>query len=244
MSGGLGNASQDSDSFYVQDCRTVQHNTHGIQTLTGQISKKVGSLETESDLQQCRSMVDDAVKKATDTSLLIARIKEHSANVRDQAERSNRRLMYRKLSDNLAITARVLEDVIRRLRNEESRRPIPQVAADADAAGGEEQHLTGAGLGMGEQDLAEQRKASLRRVDEDMRCLQRIYTDLAVAAEESQATFESLETHMASASSDIENAFTEIQVMQKPLVQRLKQNPVALGVGALLTVAFGGYILS
>merc|ERR1719336_3658918 len=137
----MGTAAQDLDSFYVQDCRTVQNNIHAIQTLTGQISKKVASFETEKDFRDCRSMVDRAVKQAIETNVVLARIREHSQNVREQVERSNRRQMYRKLSDNLAITAHVLEDVIRRFQAEESRRSsFKPKLADADAAGGEEQH--------------------------------------------------------------------------------------------------------
>merc|ERR1719336_1687654 len=126
----MGNVGFESDSFYVQDCRTVQNNIHAIQTLTGQISKKVASFETEKDFLDCRGMVDRAVKQAIETNVVLARIREHSQNVREQVERSNRRQMYRKLSDNLAITARVLEDVIRRYQTEESRRPSlkPQFA--------------------------------------------------------------------------------------------------------------------
>jgi len=248
---GLGTATPGSDSFYVQDCRTVQQNTHTIQTLTGQISKKVASLQTEKDFRGCQAMVDNAVRQASETSQTLARIREHSQNVRDQAEKSNRRMMYRKLSDNLAITARVLEDIIRRFQTEESKRPFfePQLT-DADAAGGEEQPLTGAGLGMGgaEQDPAKERDASLQSGEEDMRILQRIYTDLAVTAQDSQAALESVETHMASASADIEAAFsgpplTEMQLMDRPLVQRLKQNPAALG-GGVLAILFVGYMVS
>ena len=41
----------------------VQNNTHSIQTLTGQISKLVGTMEAEKDFQHCRKMVDDAVRQ-------------------------------------------------------------------------------------------------------------------------------------------------------------------------------------
>lgn len=140
-----------ADSYYVQDCRQVQNNTHGIQTLTGQISRKIGSASSDKDVVQCRGMVDDAVRQATETRAILARIREHQAQAQNAAERNNRRMMYQKLSDNLAITARVLEDVVRRFQAEEARRPRMR-ASDADAAGGEEQLIplvdTGAGLGM------------------------------------------------------------------------------------------------
>merc|ERR1719454_1139443 len=107
------------DSFYVQDCRQVQRNTHSIQTLTGQISRLVGALEVEKDFRHCRSMVDDAVRQASETRAVLARIREHQHQAQNSAERNNRRMMYQKLSDKLAITARVLEDVVRRFTAEE-----------------------------------------------------------------------------------------------------------------------------
>jgi len=110
---------RDADSFYVEDCRTVQTNTHAIQTLTGQISRLVGTLETDKDFRHCHKMVDDAVRQASETRQILARIQEHQRQAQNTAEKNNRRMMYQKLSDNLSITARVLEDVIRRFTAEE-----------------------------------------------------------------------------------------------------------------------------
>mmetsp|Transcript_6661 Transcript_6661/g.18551 ORF Transcript_6661/g.18551 Transcript_6661/m.18551 type:complete len:255 (-) Transcript_6661:66-830(-) len=216
-----GGGPRDPDSFYVQDCRQVQNNTHSIQTMTGQISRQIGTLETHKDFLRCRGMVDDAVRKAAETKTILSRVREHQNQAQNAAERNNRRMMYQKLSDNLAITAKVLEDVVRRFQSEEARRGPARGAADADAAGGEQSIPlldTGAGLGMGkmhvdplDEELQNEKCQALRRVDEDMRCLQQIYTDLATAAEEQQAKFESLESHMASAAADIERGREEIQ---------------------------------
>lgn len=128
-------------------------------------------------------------------------------------EKNNRRMMYQKLSDNLSITARVLEDVVRRFAAEERRHLEAQKAlpgmgvAAGDVAGGESD---GAGLGFDQED---QRK-TLRNVDENLSQLQRIYTDLANCASEQQASFERLETDIASAS-DVERGQEEIMFAGK-----------------------------
>ena len=179
-------ATRDADSFYVQDCRQVQNNTHSIQTLTGQISKLVGTMEAEKDFQHCRKMVDDAVRQASETKTILARIREHQHQAQNTGERNNRRMMYQKLSDNLAITARVLEDVVRRFNAEERRRSGGLLEAmgiaAADVAGGNDQKpllSAHAGHEQMEASLQNDKVQSLRKVDEDMLCLQRIYTDLA-----------------------------------------------------------------
>jgi len=229
-----------SDSFYVQDCRLVQNNTHAIQTLTGQISKQVGMLKTDQDFRHCRSLVDDAVRQATETRTALARILEHQNAAHDHAEKNNRRMMYHKLSDNLGITARVLEDVVRRFQAEEAKRPT---YADADAAGGEERGQ-GAGMDFLEQEAPSDRPISMKSTDEDVRCLKGIYTDLASAAKEAQhSTYEALETHVSYASGDIELGQVEFQAMSRSLGQRLKENGVAVGLGALAFVSLSVYVL-
>lgn len=246
--------SSDPDSLYVQDCRQVQSNTHAIQTLTGQISKLVANLHGLSDFAQCRGKVDEAVQQASETQKILARIREYQRAATDPVEKNNRRMMYRKLSDNLAVTARVLEDVVRRYQAEDAKRPPLPTSASAsavkasggpDAAGGEE-HLPLVDTGslvkdleqpteVLEQDLSNEKGTALRRVDEDMRCLQKIYTDLATAVEESQCTFESLETHMASAAADVERGRLEIQALRLPIGRKLKEKGVLIG-GVLLGI--------
>lgn len=242
-------AGRDADSFYVQDCRQVQNHTHSIQTLTGQISRLVGNLESEKDFQQCRSMVDDAVKQATETRTILARIREHQHQAQNPAERNNRRMMYTKLSDNLAITARVLEDVVRRFTAAEKQRPRQQPHMDllqgktgvggGDVAGGEQQPMMSqGGLDMDlDEELQEEKMKALRKVDEDMLCLQRIYTDLATAAEEQQSSFDSLESHIASAAADIERGREEIQATGKyGFANQLKRRLWLMGGGAVTLV--------
>eukprot|EP00933_Yihiella_yeosuensis_P008699 TRINITY_DN114290_c0_g1_i1.p1 TRINITY_DN114290_c0_g1~~TRINITY_DN114290_c0_g1_i1.p1 ORF type:complete len:262 (+),score=51.46 TRINITY_DN114290_c0_g1_i1:104-889(+) len=253
----LGGGARDADSFYVQDCRQVQNNTHSIQTLTGQISRLVGTLEAEKDYQHCRKMVDDAVRQASETKTILARIREHQHQAQNPAEKNNRRMMYQKLSDNLAITARVLEDVVRRFTAEERRRPgggaleapMPLVSggvAAADMAGGNDQQpLLSSGSQTQvhdlEEEIANDKVKTLRKVDEDMACLQRIYTDLATAAEEQQSSFDTLENHIARAAADVERGRDEIEdyTARQNFSARMKRR-LWLGAGA----AFGFIVLS
>ncbi|CAJ1329873.1 unnamed protein product [Effrenium voratum] len=241
-------ASRDADSFYVQDCRQVQNNTHSIQTLTGQISKLVGTMEAEKDFQHCRKMVDEAVRQASETKTILARIREHQHQAQNTAERNNRRMMYQKLSDNLAITARVLEDVVRRFTAEERRRvgggvlETPSIAA-ADAAGGNDQKPLLSTPEM-EAVLQTDKVQTLRKVDEDMLCLQRIYTDLASAAEEQSCTFDSLESHMARAAADVERGREEIEYTDKYNMAAKLKRRLWLAAGGLLAVMVFGTVIS
>jgi len=241
-------ATRDADSFYVQDCRQVQNNTHSIQTLTGQISKLVGTMEAEKDFQHCRKMVDDAVRQASETKTILARIREHQHQAQNTAERNNRRMMYQKLSDNLAITARVLEDVVRRFNAEERRRSGEATGiAAADMAGGNDQKpllSAHAGHEQMEASLQNDKVQSLRKVDEDMLCLQRIYTDLASAAEEQASTFDSLESHMARAAADVESGREEIEYTDRYNMAAKLKRRLWLAAGGIFGLMVFGSILS
>ena len=241
-------ATRDADSFYVQDCRQVQNNTHSIQTLTGQISKLVGTMEAEKDFQHCRKMVDDAVRQASETKTILARIREHQHQAQNTAERNNRRMMYQKLSDNLAITARVLEDVVRRFNAEERRRSGEATGiAAADVAGGNDQKpllSAHAGHEQMEASLQNDKVQSLRKVDEDMLCLQRIYTDLASAAEEQASTFDSLESHMARAAADVESGREEIEYTDKYNMAAKLKRRLWLAAGGIFGLMVFGSVLS
>lgn len=276
----------DPDSFYVKDCRQVESNTHGIQTLAGNLMKMVGTLESEKEFANCRQMVEEAVRQASETRTILLRIKEHQNQAQNPGERNNRRMMYRKLSDNLGITARVLEDVVRRFSAAE-RKHLAKMESESvqlqdtgskaklgglgfaqeepvgggEGAGGSDHQplldFSGQGPGTGEtalqctsstslddEELRQERCQALRRVDEDMRCLQRIYTDLAVAAEEQQQTFDSLESHMQSASIDVERGREQISLGRYGWREEMRRKLFAGGVGALLVFLAGSYLLT
>jgi len=255
-------AGRSPDSFYVEDCRQVQSNTHSIQTLTGQISRLVGTLESDTDFQHCRKMVDDAVRMASETRAVLMRIQEHQHQAQNHGEKNNRRMMYHKLSDNLAITARVLEDVVRRFTAEERKRlagsedmqvshhyPSAVDAADLGAGGSEDHqpfltHKAPVSGGILDEEIQRDKCQALQRVDDDMRCLQRIYTDLANAADDQQHSFDSLESHMASASADIERGREEISMGKYSWDRRMKQKMVYIGGVATAILVVVGLVAS
>lgn len=172
--------------------------------------------------------------------------------------------MYNKLSDNLAITARVLEDVVRRFTAEEKKHistsqhllgsfstsfvvdPADMAGGErpvdaADAAGGECQHFfidkepetcDAASL---EDDIATQRNQALHRVDDDMRCLQQIYTDLANVAQDQQNSLDSIENHITSCNVDIERGREQISMAKYGWESRMKQKMMYVG-GAICAV--------
>jgi len=286
---------RDADSFYVEDCRTVQANTHAIQTLTGQISRLVGTLETQKDFRHCHKMVDDAVRQASETRQILARIHEHQRQAQNTGEQNNRRMMYQKLSDNLSITARVLEDVIRRFTAEERVRltqgehdavacttaalntsvavagssssssapPAPSkkdsnFLSPADSAAGRgaepDEHvgnsveraallpLEGSAVSGDslQEELQRDRCQALHKVSEDMRSLQRIYTDLAQVNEAQQTSFDTLENHMANAAADIERGRDELMITRYNWDRSAKRKlwHIAGGILAFTTFAF------
>eukprot|EP00403_Amphidinium_massartii_P014815 CAMPEP_0178414938 /NCGR_PEP_ID=MMETSP0689_2-20121128/23293_1 /TAXON_ID=160604 /ORGANISM="Amphidinium massartii, Strain CS-259" /LENGTH=237 /DNA_ID=CAMNT_0020036241 /DNA_START=9 /DNA_END=718 /DNA_ORIENTATION=+ len=231
-------AMRDADSFYVEDCRSVQSNTHSIQTLTGQISRLIGTMDSEKDFLQCRKLVDDAVNQATETRTLLMRIQDHQHAAQNSSEKTNRRMMYHKLSDNLAITARVLEDVVRRFNTEEKKR-APSSGGDevsmsnmlvppGDAAGGNELQAPVVSYSMDGQGK------TMKPIDEDMKCLQRIYTDLTSSANDQQSAFETLEHQMAEAK-DLERG-DQIDMGKYDWERRRQRKLYAAagGVGALV----------
>jgi len=207
-------------------------------------------------------MVDSAVKQATDTRAVLLRIQEHQHQAQNHAEKNNRRMMYHKLSDNLAITARVLEDVVRRFTAEERKRlsgaeemqgsllpPATSLVDAADMAGGEDQQplmskpkqVQG---GILDDDLQRERGEALQRVDDDMRCLQRIYTDLANTADEQQHNFDSLENHIASAAADIERGREEISMGKYSWDRRMKQKTLYVAGAVAGVLMFVGIVAS
>merc|ERR1719221_1101153 len=93
----------------------------------------------------------------------------------------------------------------------------PGAVAAGDVAGGQEQQILlpvdkEVCLTSFEEDMEAEKHRVLRKVDEDMLCLKRIYSDLADTAEEQQATFDTIESHMARAAVDIERGCGELQL--------------------------------
>ncbi|CAL1158929.1 unnamed protein product [Cladocopium goreaui] len=86
---------------------------------------------------------------------------------------------------------------------------------------------------------------TLRKVDEDMLCLQRIYTDLASAAEDQASIFDSLESHMARAAADVERGREEIEYTDKyNMAAKLKRRLWLAAGGIFALMIFGGVLSS
>mmetsp|Transcript_58293 Transcript_58293/g.138920 ORF Transcript_58293/g.138920 Transcript_58293/m.138920 type:complete len:254 (+) Transcript_58293:75-836(+) len=237
---------RDLDS-YVSDCGRVQSMTQSIQMLTGQISRAMGTAKTERDMASCRTMVDDAVKQASECRGWLSRVQEHQQRAQSMSERNNRRMMYQKLSDNLAVTVRVLEDVVRRFTNAErsfaaSQLPAEEVSlahvsreAFRQEAHDDESGPSGSGRDALAQVLRADKNKVLEMVNEDMQCLQRIYTDLANVAESQQSSFDTLESNLADVASDVEQGRKELQYAKYSVDRRFKRQ-LWLGAGALVSV--------
>lgn len=246
------------DSFYMNDCQQVKSTTNHIQTLTGQISRQLNNISTDADFHNCRKMVGDAVREASDTRAVLLRIQEHQHQAQNHSEKNNRKMTYDKLSDNLAITARVLEDVLRRFKIEETKHLagseemsdsiFPTSVVDAaDMAGGDDQQLLGgksSQLLFGIVDDELKKEKVLQRVDDDMRCLQRIYTDLANVADEQQQSFDILESCMAGAAGDIERGREEFSMGKYSWDHRMKQKMLYVAGAAAGVLVLVGIVAS
>jgi len=78
-----------------------------------------------------------------------------------------------------------------------------------------------------------------------MLCLQHIYADLANQAEEQQASFDSIETHMASAAADVELGRREIEQMsRRSWQQKLKRKLWMTMGGILAAVTITSFVFS
>mmetsp|Transcript_66054 Transcript_66054/g.157956 ORF Transcript_66054/g.157956 Transcript_66054/m.157956 type:complete len:240 (-) Transcript_66054:99-818(-) len=229
-------ASQNADSLYVKDCREAQHSTHGIQTLTGQISRVVsGGLTSDADFKRCRQLIEQAGSEAAKIRTILLRIHDHHQTAQNTSERTNRRLMYQKLSDNLAITIRVLEDVMSRFNTEVEKKHLHlgsrggQAAAASSSAGGVAPHPL---LGQ-----AEEASTSIRRVDEEIKALQQIYTDLAAAAEEQQVSVDTIQEHMERACGDLEQGSQHLDMGKYDLQRQSRRKIWAAGATAVFLMS-------
>lgn len=80
--------------------------------------------------------------------------------------------------------------------------------------------------------------SALKRVDEDVRCLQRIYTDLAYHAEDQEDRLDTLESQMADANQDSKSAAEQIEQSKYGYDRSIKRRLYIFGTGvAFLFVA-------
>mmetsp|Transcript_7401 Transcript_7401/g.13165 ORF Transcript_7401/g.13165 Transcript_7401/m.13165 type:complete len:245 (-) Transcript_7401:115-849(-) len=227
-----GAPSSSADSLYVKDCRDAQQSTHGIQTLTGQISRLVAAgLANDDDFRKCRSMIEQAVSNASDVRTILLRIHEHQLQAQHPAERTNRRMMYQKLGDNLAITVRVLEDVMSRFNTELEKKRLQLGSARSSSSSSSGTGLAPQAL-LGENEDATQPAQgpfAISRVDEEMQQLKQIYTDLSAAAEEQQDPVGVLEEHIERSGGDLEQGSTPLDMGKYDLERQSRRKMWAAG---------------
>lgn len=256
---------------YIEDCRQVQANTQNIQMLTGQISRLAGTLENERVYMQCRKMIDDAVRQAGETQVLMARIKAHQQAVQNTPEGNNRRLQYQKLGDNLSITARVLEDVVKRFTAEEQnylaqREQGGQRSGSFDSqadllTGGSgpsssAEHFVDVEAPAAEQELLLAQKSSeavlqkdkvhtLHKISRDMQCLRNIYTDIASHVHNQQENIDTIESQMKNAAYDTSMATEHLEVTRYYKDRKRKRAVCAVGTaGSMFAMWLFMYLVS
>jgi DNA repair exonuclease SbcCD ATPase subunit len=253
----------DADSVYLQDCQKVKANTQAIQSLTGQISKRVKMLAGPEDFERCRGLLNDATRIGSETRVILKRIQDNMKQCDNPSERNGRRDTYRKLSGDLQLTVKVLEDVMRKFVQEERRRsqeakdeaqrhrPVEGDVALVDLHSGRLQRPEEAAsqsspsLNDGIQadsgldaELKQERLEAWEQVSSDMKCLNGIYRDLAAAAVEQQETFDSLEHNIAQANHDLERGLGQITITADRYDRRRKHRLWAgiASVGALVVL--------
>lgn len=120
--------SRSKDSFYVRDCQQIQTGTVAVQNLAGQISRQMHLAENEHDLTEIQGLIDRAVTECAEIQTLLRRFQEY-AEADSSAEQTSRKMMQRTLSDNVSITARVLEDIIQNFLEISKEQQAKQLAA-------------------------------------------------------------------------------------------------------------------
>jgi len=120
--------SRSKDSFYVRDCQQIQTGTVAVQNLAGQISRQMHLAENEHDLTEIQGLIDRAVTECAEIQTLLRRFQEY-AEADSSAEQTSRKMMQRTLSDNVSITARVLEDIIQNYLEISKEQQAKQLAA-------------------------------------------------------------------------------------------------------------------
>lgn len=104
---------EDASFRHLTDYRRVQIRTYALQTLTGQISKRLGTSITSEDFDCCRRLAEDAVHEGFETQALLRGVQEHAPeSQQDMVQKHNHRLLLQKLKSDLYVTARVLEHVV------------------------------------------------------------------------------------------------------------------------------------
>jgi len=211
----MATVSRTKDSFYVRDCQQIQTGTVAVQNLTGQISRQLHLAESNQDLMEIQKLIDQAVSECGDIQTLLKRFQEY-ADVADAGElgrsdSTSRKMMQRSLSDNVSITARVLEDIIANYLELCRERAAQQEKIEKDKRNVSASSSTS--LPEGQQQILQQeiaqmqvveafdelhslRQDSINKVESDMMALKKIYEDLSLTTEHHQDMFDSIEASL------------------------------------------------
>lgn len=228
---------RDGDSFWVEDCRRVQENTSVLQRKTAEITRTI-----QSDTGLARTQMDAAVRVATDTETILARVREH-VRVARASEASERRFMCQKLSDGVAAQTRILEDLMQvYVEKQEAEIEANEFAADEPLPPPRPQNpydVEMAPLVTATMVENEGRVQDIQRINTDMRSLHRIYTDLAGHVARQQDTIDTIEGQMLQVSDSTSNANRQLNIAKSWHDMTWRWKMRALGVvGALFAVWF------
>eukprot|EP00397_Hematodinium_sp_SG-2012_P033219 GEMP01035462.1.p1 GENE.GEMP01035462.1~~GEMP01035462.1.p1 ORF type:complete len:257 (+),score=59.16 GEMP01035462.1:75-845(+) len=245
------------DSFYVRDCQQIQSGTVAVQNLAGQISRQMHLVESDHDLSEIQGLIDRAVGECEDIQLLLKRFQEYTSGGATN-EHSSRKMMQQTLSDNVSITARVLEDIIqnfltlwkeRQLSEPEDSSYLLSAAVDATLEGknlgaeearvnGNNEYTVVAGVTVDE--LEKQRQESISKVECDMVALKQIYTDLNQTAASQQEYFDSIESHLLESGQYSRSAVSEFLVSDNRVGNKWKRRykGAAVALGILIALYF------
>jgi len=254
------------DSFYVRDCQQIQTGTVAVQNLAGQISRQMHLAENEHDLTEIQGLIDRAVTECAEIQTLLRRFQEY-AEADSSSEQTSRKMMQRTLSDNVSITARVLEDIIQNFLEISKERQAKELAALQTASASSAKKslpsaYTDEGIGMRAEssgpltlydeqvearqieeafaDLHQNRQQSMIKVESDMIALKQIYTELSVTAENQQGHFDSIESSLMESGHYTSQAVDQFLMADERMGTTLKRKikVAAVVLGFLFVIVF------
>merc|ERR1719158_132925 len=186
-------------------------------------------------------MIDRAVTECGDIQLLLKRFQEYTdgTGTLSMPECTSRRRMQRTLSENVTVTARVLEDIIQSFLTLCRERRAADIATAESVSLLDGVQFEGNGacnimLTVSPDELERQRLESITKVESDMVALKQIYTDLNQAAATQQQYFDSIESHLLESGAYTHSAVNEFLIadtrVENSWKRRTKATAILLGI--------------
>mmetsp|Transcript_627 Transcript_627/g.987 ORF Transcript_627/g.987 Transcript_627/m.987 type:complete len:267 (-) Transcript_627:101-901(-) len=231
---------RDVDSFYLEDCRSVQDATGQITRKAENVLASLRRCSTSADVFRIRSMVDSAVDLSGHTQTVLKRLSQYES--RSAAEAAGRKQQHRQLSERFAHSCRALEDAAREFMKHQElceqqagdRRRLEDIEAppsisnpyhELDSAVGSAEGDAAAGHAeVTRQAILEEacREMEIREKTEDMRRVERSVLSLAEmcsemqqAASAQQDAIDTIESQMALAADYTVAANVELMTATK-----------------------------